>query len=113
MGVLIYGPREIEFEDRLLTHLEFVIVNKFRRRESFLMSWLEESPAGTARESMWLSPSTPVYFKYTGSRVPALNPDWLRLLEAEANGSRGLIVSKEDGTHPRVTQGDMGQRVKV
>lgn len=98
MGVLIYGPQEVEFDDRLLTHLEFVIVNKFRRRESFLMSWLEKSQNSTSRESMWMHPSSPVYFKYTGSRVPSMNREWIALMQAEANGRRGLIVRNEDGT---------------
>ena len=98
MGVLIYGPQEIEFDDRLLTHLEFVIVNKFKRRESFLMSWLEKTHSNTSRQSIWMNPSSPVYFKYTGSRVPSLNREWVALLQGEANGSRGLIVRNEDGS---------------
>ena len=98
MGTLIYGPQEVEFEDGLLTHLEIVIVNKFRRRESFLMSWLDDLSVGSGRSSIWMSAETPVYFKYVGSRIPAINRDWLRLLEAEANGPRGLVVLTEDGT---------------
>ncbi|WP_026939726.1 hypothetical protein [Humibacter albus] len=98
MGVLIYGPRDVEFDDRLLTHLEFVIVNKLRRGESFMMSWLVATANATSRESMWLNVSSPIYFKYVGSRVPSLNREWIAVLEAEANGPRGLIVRNEDGT---------------
>lgn len=101
MGVLIYSPREIVFDDRLLTHLEYVIINKFRRREPFLMTWLQEGPDGIRRESVWLNGSMPIYFKYAGSRVPALNQEWIALLESEANGPRGLIVRNEDGTPAR------------
>lgn len=98
MGTLIYGPQDVEFDDRLLTHLEIVIVNKFRRRESFLMSWLDDLSVGSGRSSLWMSAEGAVYFKYLGSRVPAVNRDWLRLLETEANGPRGLVVLNEDGT---------------
>jgi hypothetical protein len=98
MGVLTYGPQEVVIEDRLLTHLEIVIVNKFRRHEPFLMSWLEESPAGMRRSSMWMNASSPIHFTYAGSRVPTINRDWVGILETEANGSRGLIVLNEDGT---------------
>ncbi|MGN6206661.1 DUF7882 family protein [Humibacter sp.] len=97
MGTMIYGPQDVEFDDRLLTHLEIVIVNKFRRRESFLMSWLDDLSVGSGRSSLWMSAEVPVYFKYLGSRVPAVNRDWLRLLETEANGPRGLVVLDEDG----------------
>jgi hypothetical protein len=97
MGVLIYGPRSIQFEDRLLTHLEIVIVNKFRRHEPFLMTWLEESPTGAQRASMWMNPSAPIHFRYVGSRVPSINRDWVGLLETEANGPGGLVVRDEDG----------------
>ncbi|GAB3806213.1 hypothetical protein GCM10028798_28830 [Humibacter antri] len=97
MGTMIYGPQDVEFDDRLLTHLEIVIVNKFRRRESFLMSWLEDLSVGSGRASLWMSAEVPVYFKYLGSRIPALNRDWLRQLETEANGPRGLIVLDEKG----------------
>jgi hypothetical protein len=98
MGTMIYGPQDVEFEDRLLTHLEIVIVNKFRRRESFLMSWLDDLSIGSGRASMWMSADVPVYFRYVGSRIPAINREWIQLLEAEANGSRGLVVLDEDGS---------------
>ena len=101
MGILICGPKQVEFDDRLLTHLEVVIVNKFRRGESFLLSWLDDQSTGGGHSSLWMASSTPVYFKYLGSRVPNINRDWLRLLEAEANGSRGLVVLDEDGSPAR------------
>ncbi|GAB3806243.1 hypothetical protein GCM10028798_28910 [Humibacter antri] len=94
---MIYGPQDVEFDDRLLTHLEIVIVNKFRRRESFLMSWLDDISIGSGRSSMWMSAEVPVYFKYLGSRIPAINREWLQLMEAGANGPRGLVVLNEDG----------------
>lgn len=97
MGVMICGPNEVEFDDRLLTHLQVVIVTKFRRGESFLMSWIEDEESGGGQTSLWMSPKTPVYFKYYGSRVPSLDRDWIQRLEVEANGSRGLIVLGEDG----------------
>jgi hypothetical protein len=40
MGSLLYGNSgtAVEFEDRALIHLQIVITNKLRRRESFLFS---------------------------------------------------------------------------
>ena len=108
MGVLIYGPQDVEFDDRLLTHLEIVIVNKFRRHESFLVSWLDDLSVGSGRASMWMASEMPVYFKYWGSRVPSINKEWLRALELGAESSRGLIVLDEDGKPAHA--GRAGQR---
>ncbi|WP_205865119.1 ATP-dependent DNA ligase [Planctomonas sp. JC2975] len=112
MGTLIYGPQEIEFEDRLLIHLEIVIVNKFRRRESFLMSWLDDLSVGSGRSSLWMSAERPVLFKYTGSHIPEISRDWVRTLEDEANASSGLIVLDEAGepVHARRTAGSRVDR---
>jgi hypothetical protein len=94
---MMYGPHDVEFDDRLLTHLEIVIVNKFRRGESFLLSWLDDVSVGGGRASLWMAAEVPVYFKYWGSRVPTINPEWLRALEMGAASARGLVVIDEAG----------------
>ncbi|WP_460519633.1 DUF7882 family protein [Humibacter antri] len=106
---MVYGPQDVEFDDRLLTHLEIVIVNKFRRSESFLMSWLEDLSIGSGRSSLWMSAQSPVYFRYFGSRVPSINRDWIQLLERAANSTRGLVVLGEDGKPAHVRRAG-GQR---
>jgi hypothetical protein len=97
MGTLTYGSTVIEFEDRLLAHLQIVIVNKLRRRESFAMSWRDATEVGDGRSAIWLDPSIPIYFKFDGSRVPAINREWLERLAESAASSTGLIVAGEDG----------------
>lgn len=101
MGTLSYGQAAVEFDDRLLTHLQIVIVNKFRRGESFLMSWIDSTAVGDGRSAIWLSPETPAYFKFNGSRVPSVDEDWLRRLNASAGTSTGLIVMDEQGNAVR------------
>ncbi|WP_378147964.1 ATP-dependent DNA ligase [Cnuibacter sp. UC19_7] len=97
MGKLIYGSSgiEIEFDDRTLTHLQIVIAAKLRRRESFFFSWKDDPAVGDGRSSIWLDASIPLYFKYAGGRVPAINRDWLEVLTASSNGSGGLQFSEE------------------
>jgi len=97
MGTLTYDSTVIEFEDRLLAHLQIVIVNKLRRRESFAMSWRDATEVGDGRSAIWLDPSIPIYFKFDGSRVPSINRDWIDRLSESASGPQGLVVMGEDG----------------
>ena len=96
MGSLTIDGIVVQFEDRVLTHLQIVIVQKLRKGESFLMSWRDADSVGDGRSSAWIHPSMPLYFKFSGSRVPAINRDWLASLMASANGSQGLIVTSEE-----------------
>jgi hypothetical protein len=96
MGSLTVDGIVVQFEDRVLTHLQIVIVQKLRKGESFLMSWRDADSVGDGRSSAWIHPSLSLYFKFSGSRVPAINRDWLASLMASANGSQGLIVTSEE-----------------
>lgn len=83
------------FEDRTLAHLKLVITQKLRRQESFLLSWEKEPSEGSGRNSLWLSPSIPLTFRFHGGRQPALNPVWVNALLDLAHSPRGLIVMSE------------------
>ena len=96
MGSLTIDGIVVQFEDRVLTHLQIVIVQKLRKGESFLMSWRDADSVGDGRSSAWIHPSLSLYFKFSGSRVPAINRDWLASLISSANGSQGLIVTSEE-----------------
>ena len=98
MGALRYDGREIEFDDRLLTHLQVVIIQKFRKGEAFAMSWTRSLALGSGRSSVWMVPSLPVVFTFAGSRVPAINREWLQALSESAASSHGLVVRNEDGS---------------
>jgi hypothetical protein len=98
MGFLVYdGDTRITFDDRVLAHLEMVIVNKLRRRESFSMSWREVAETGGGRNTVWLDVSIPLRFHFDGSRQPALDRRWVERLAESASGPNGLIVTDEDG----------------
>lgn len=109
MGKLIYGSPgvEIEFDDRALTHLQIVISAKLRRRESFFFSWKDDPAIGDGRSSIWLDASIPLYFKYAGGRMPAINREWLEVLTSSSNGSGGLQFSDE----PRGSGAGLGSAV--
>ena len=97
MGSIRYDGSTTHFDDRLLTHLQIVIVQKLMREESFLMSWKDSQTAGDGRSAIWISPQTAITFKFLGSRVPEVNKEWLERLRESANSSTGLIVTEENG----------------
>lgn len=101
MGTLRYDGVLVEFDDRLLAHLHIVIVRKLRHNEGFTMSWLNSLNAGDGRSSIWLDRSIPLYFRFNGSRMPSINPEWIEHLDRSAASSSGLIVVDEDGHHAR------------
>lgn len=98
MGYLVYDSQtRIGFDDRVLAHLEVVIVNKLRRKESFAVSWRESHDGGSGRTTIWLDVSIPLRFRYDGSRAPKLSREWVELMAESATSSTGLIVTDEDG----------------
>jgi hypothetical protein len=97
VGKLIYGTVDVDIEDRLLAHLQIVIVNKLRRGEPLMMSWLDSPSVGDGRSAVWLHPNLTLYFKFAGSRSPQIDREWLRVLSESAESSTGLILRNQDG----------------
>ena len=95
MGYLMYKGMIVDFDDRLLAHLQIVIVQKLRRGESFLLSWPDAGKSG-GHSSAWLHPSIPLYFRFSGGHAPSLNERWLHCLSESANSSAGLVVIGEE-----------------
>src|SRR5688572_4772909 len=75
VGTLQYDGVLVEFEDRLLAHLQIVIVQKIRRGESFLMSWRDAPETGDGHSAIWVHPAQNLYFKFAGSKVPSINQE--------------------------------------
>ena len=106
MGYFIYdgGTAEVQMEDRVLAHLQIVIISKLRRQESFAFSWKEPASAGDGRSTIWVYPTVSLRFRFEGSRPPVVNQEWLAMLSAAANSGSGLQVLPEpldraSGTH--------------
>jgi hypothetical protein len=97
VGSLLYGGVEVEIEDRMLAHVQIVLVQKFRRGEGVLMSWLDALSIGDGRSSLWMHPYVPVYFHFLGSRSPTIDRDWLKALTESAGSSSGLILTEPNG----------------
>ena len=99
MGKLLYGSSrlEIEFEDRVMAHLQLVISTKLRRREAFFFSWRDDPVIGDGRSSIWLDAAIPLHFRYSSSERHQLNREWLEELTQSANHPSGLVLSTELG----------------
>lgn len=99
MGTLLYGNPGvvITFEDRALLHLQIVITTKLRLRESFSFSWVDDAHLGSGRSSIWLDPSSTLYFRFLGNRMPTINREWIAELMLSANSGTGLLFTAEPG----------------
>jgi hypothetical protein len=99
LGKLQYGAAglEIEFDDRVLAHLQLVISTKLRRAEGFFFSWRDDPALGDGRSSIWLETSIPLRFRYSSPERHELNREWLEQLTQSANQPSGLILSTEPG----------------
>ena len=103
MGTLNYAGVVVEFDDRVLTHLQIVVLQKFRRGDAFPMSWVDDVSVGAGRGTIWLTPAVPIYFRFEGSRVPCIDQAWIDVLAESANGPRGLIVTDASGVPIKAT----------
>lgn len=96
MGRFSYeGEVRVEFEDRLLAHLQLIIGTKLRRGESFYFSWGEDSSIGEGRTTIWLHPHCTLVYRYSGRRKPRLNMSWVDALAYTANSPAGLYIVPE------------------
>jgi hypothetical protein len=107
MGKFIYdGQIRVDFEDRLLAHLQVTITTKLRRGEPFTFAWKDDSSIGDGRTMVWLHPSRSLVYKFYGSRPPHLNRAWLEALMHTANSPTGLYVVPEPAEPARDTETD-------
>ena len=102
MGTLVYGNTglQIEFDDKVLAHLQIVIVAKLRRNEGFPFTWKDPASVGDGRSTIWLHASIPLYFKFTSGESPAINRSWLEILTMTSNTAAGLRVVEEPPEQP-------------
>jgi hypothetical protein len=99
VGKLLYGSSrlEIEFEDRVLAHLQAVVSVKLRRGEGFFFSWRDDPALGDGRSSIWIESSIPLYFAFDTTERHQLNREWLEELTHSSNQSQGLTMIAEPG----------------
>lgn len=97
MGKLVYGNSDLKIviDDRVLAHLQIVIVAKLRRNEAFLLNWTNEPAVGDGRSSVWLHQAIPLYFVFDSAETPPINRQWLETLTVAASSAGGLRLVEE------------------
>ena len=64
MGFFVYDDvRAIRVDDRVLAHLQIVVIDKLRRQEKFVLNLNN----GHGLVTMWLNAYTPMQFVYEGN----------------------------------------------
>jgi hypothetical protein len=82
-------------DDRVLAHLQVVIGMKLRRSENFFISWRSTVASGKGRNSVWIDNGIPIYCEFEGSRIPAINREWIEQLATSAATNFGLQITEE------------------
>jgi hypothetical protein len=101
MGTFTYDSTlKVDFDDRVLAHLQIVVGSKLRRGESFYFSWRDDDAVGNGRTTVWLHPALPLVFKFFGSRMPRIDPAWIQVLSESANSNGGLQLIPEPDPTP-------------
>lgn len=85
----------VDFDDRVLAHLQTVIGMKLRRNEAFYFTWRESADLGGGRTTVWIHSRAALVFTFHGSRTPRLNRAWLDALMFTANSPHGLSIVPE------------------
>ena len=104
MGTLSYAGVDHQFDDRALAHLKVVITAKLRRGERFLLAWRVPPEEGSGRVSIWMSPSIPLFYRFSSPTPPALNRDWLNALSRSSQGPNGMFLMEEARAAEYLTQ---------
>ncbi|WP_225310177.1 ATP-dependent DNA ligase [Microbacterium testaceum] len=78
-----------DVDDRVLSQLRIVIMNKLRRSESFMLQ-APHPDHGTL--SLWLDPATPIVMQFFGGRQPSIDTELVEQMMHEASSPDGLTL---------------------
>ena len=108
MGTFVYGSGalRVEFDDRVLAHLQAVIGVKVRRNERFFFSWFDTQAVGDGRSAAWIAPEIPLAFRFTTTAQHRLNRPWIEAMILAAGSSGGLVLTQEPDTGEPVVSDD-------
>jgi hypothetical protein len=100
VGFIYYGSSEyeVEIDDRELAHLKVAILTALRAGHRIAFSFVNPPSHGGGRETLWISPSSDLRFKFLGGRAPRINEEWVRLILDTVNSPTGMHLVDE----PRV-----------
>ena len=108
MGTFVYGSGalRVEFDDRVLAHLQAVIGVKVRRNERFFFSWFDTQAVGDGRSAAWIAPEVPLAFRFTSPNQHRHNRPWVESMILSAGSPAGLVLTQEPDTGEHVVSED-------
>lgn len=83
-------------DDRILAHVQLLIVAKLRKQERFLLSWQIDPRQGSGRQSIWVDAGVPIGFRFAGSRSIQINQGWLEHLIDQSYTVGGAEITNEE-----------------
>lgn len=97
MGFLYYGNNSyaVEIDDRPLAHLKVAVLTLLRANKSIAFSFERPMEQGSGRETLWISPSSEIRFRFNGSRPPLINEPWVRSIIATSEAPTGMRMVVE------------------
>ena len=96
MATLTYGPdaTTVTVDDRALAHLQYVIFQRYRRHEPFVMTLVTGTAEERQRRSTWMTPGAPVSFCFDNEVTPQLDRVWLEDLMKQSYSGTGLVYTE-------------------
>ncbi|MFC5128095.1 hypothetical protein ACFPRL_34695 [Pseudoclavibacter helvolus] len=100
LGFLYYGSGDysVEIDDRALAHVKVAMLSLLRAGHSFAFSHPRPATQGGGRETLWVSPSIELRFRFRGSRPPRISADWLQSIIESADTQAGMRLVPEPQT---------------
>ncbi|MBG6239426.1 hypothetical protein IWX78_002413 [Mycetocola sp. CAN_C7] len=103
MGTLTYDSKlTAQLDDRILAHLQIVMLAKLRRGEPFAFTW-NENANGLGRTTVWIHNAISLTFQYYGGKAPLINQRWIQVLVRSSNSVGGLEIIPEPPAAPQPT----------
>ncbi|MFP7761617.1 ATP-dependent DNA ligase [Marisediminicola sp. LYQ134] len=113
MGTFTYDTSvRVDFDDRVLIHLQLVISAKLRRDESFIFTWTKPAEAGGGRTSVWIDRRVPVAFDYLTSTMAPISRRWIDELTATTFNALGLQIVPDPGDVPAMADAPAREMAK-
>ena len=112
MGTMVYGSSalKVEFDDRVLAHIQVVVGVKVRRNERFFLSWFDTQAVGDGRSAAWIAPEIPIAFRFTTVAQHRLNRPWIEAMIAAAGSANGLVLTREPDGEPLLSEDNSVKR---
>ncbi|RWZ58275.1 hypothetical protein ELQ92_14725 [Labedella populi] len=92
MGSVIYNDSVLRLDDATLAHLQYAIIQRYRRGESFLLTWTIDGSIDGRERSLWLSPNAPLSFEFDEPGDVPLELAWVEALNDTADATGGLRI---------------------